>query len=287
MTTFVTIGVATLVLAGVYSLINLGVVLLYQTTGVINFAQGEYAVIAAYLATTFIPTFGVWLGLLLAVLSGAVVAALAYIVFLRHLLGAPEFAKVVATFLISLFVAQVVLGGWGTNPRQLPFPLHGGLHLHSVPVTYLDLTAIVAPLVVAVALVTLLRTTVLGIRLRELAQNEQLALYSGLRVGRLGLVAWTIGGGAAALAGLIYTAGTSVNADVGNIALSAFPAAIVGGITSLGGTLVGAFIVAVAQTVTNFYYGTVPADIVSYALMVVFILFRPTGLFGSQSVSRL
>lgn len=280
--------VGIVVLAGVYAIANVGFVLLYKGTGVPNFAQGGLLMLGAYLMSTSGLVGGsYWPALLITCLLMGAVGAVAYVLIMRWLLGAVEFEKVVLTFVIATAITQVIELGWGTESRAVPVSTKHRFHIGGgvVPVQSVESTLVI--LVVIIGLVLLLSRSLFGVRVRALAENEDLAVYRGIRVHRLSAISWIIASVCAAVAGVTYAEVSSVSLSLADIGLLAFPAAVLGGLDSIGGTVVGALIIAAILNLSQYYFGGVWGQVVEYGVMLVVLRALPYGLFGSRSVRRL
>jgi branched-chain amino acid transport system permease protein len=280
--------VGIIVLAGVYAIANVGFVLLYKGTGVPNFAQGGLLMLGAYvMSTSGLVGHSYWPALLLTCVIMGVIGALIYVFVMRWMLGTVEFEKVVLTFVVASAITQIIELIWGTSTRAVPvssshqFMVGGG----NVAVQSIESTAVI--LVVIVVLMVLLSRTLLGLRMRALAENESLAVYRGIRVHRLSAIAWIIAAICAAIAGVTYAEVSSVSLSMSDIGLLAFPAAVLGGLDSIGGTVVGALIIAAVLNLSQYYLGGVWGVVVEYGAMLVVLMVLPFGLFGSRSTRRL
>jgi branched-chain amino acid transport system permease protein len=276
-----------LALGAIYALVNVGFVLLFRTTGVINFAQGQLMLLGAYAMWPAISVIGYWPALLAAVVVMAGIGAGIYGVLMRFQLGAPEFTKVIITLMLAIVIEQVPAVIWGPELRILPSPIEtvwpvGGGHVPAFTGVILALAVVV---IAAVFYVT--NRTVMGIRMRAVAQNENLAAFAGMRVHHLGAIAWALAAATATVAGVMYAQRASLSLELPQGGLGAFPAAVIGGMDSIGGTLIGAFLVAAIQVVAAYYLGSITGDVASYAVMLVVLLVAPRGLFGSRLSKRL
>jgi branched-chain amino acid transport system permease protein len=276
-----------LTLGAIYGMVNLGFVLLYRTTGVINFAQGSMMAVGAYALTSTVNHVPYGLGLFLSCALVAVICAASYYLLMRVFVGAGEFTKVIATLLLSIVVEQITFIVWGTGTRILPNPTTSKVDIfgHSVQLTQI---IIVLSTFVAFALVALfLNRTVNGLRMQQIAQNEVLATYGGVSLHALAGVAWLVTGVTAALAGIFFAQGASAGTGLAAIGLTAFPAAVIGGFGSFGGTLLGCFIVSYLQTFSSYHLSATWSDLLIWAVMVLFLVARPNGLFGRTVSGRI
>jgi branched-chain amino acid transport system permease protein len=256
---------------------------------VINFSQGQLMMLAAFAMTTCLALLrGSWWLALIAVLPiMALLGILMYALALRFLMGAAEFPRLVVTFMLAIIFTQAAGILWGTNVRQIPAPFSAKVDVFGAGVRIADLAYLGLTAAIVVALVCLLSFTTLGIRLRALASNELLAIYGGVRVHQLAAAAWGVSAALAALGGVIVGERLGVSIQLADIGLAAFPAAIIGGIRSPGGSMVGALLTAIVQVLVTLRFSAQVAEVVLYVILLGFVAARPYGLFGSPMKRRL
>ena len=274
-------------LTAVYGIVNIGFVYLYRTTGVINFAQGQMLMLAAMLIATLQPLVGyggaIALGVTAMLLAGIVVC---YAVA-RLLGGKRELTKVAVTFLLALGLTQIAGLAWGSGMRSVAIPAGGYLHVGGGLVPIASLVSLAGAGVLAFVLEGLLRRTYVGVQMRALAEDETLAAYQGMRRNALQAAAWAVAFVCAALAAAVYIERAPVVISMSDVGLSAFPAAVIGGMDNVGGAFVGAVLVALLESFMSLFFGGDVADAVSYALMLVVLVLLPYGLLGRQPSVRL
>jgi branched-subunit amino acid ABC-type transport system permease component len=240
-------------LGAVFALLGLGVVLIYKSSGVLNFAHGSMAMFSTYIYFELTRTFTgmpVAVATILAVGFGALLGAGAYLVIFRRMRDAGLLAKVIA----SLAVAGVLQGTaaylWRNASQarvaqQLP---EGSLRIGSIGLSYQEIGTIVVTVAVGIALIMVLRHTTFGIALRATAQNRMAAKMLGVRENRVAATSWAIGGGLAALAGvMVIPLGVLTVYSMLGFMVRGFVAAVVGGFVSLSAALVGGFTLGAAQ----------------------------------------
>lgn len=279
--------VSIVLLGSIYALVNVGMVLLYRSTGVVNFAQGHLMMLAAFIMVVLEARLSYWPSFVTVLVAMASIGAVIYIVVMRFLVGAVEFTKVITTLMLSIILTQGAAMVFGGQIRRLPPPTDAQIRFLGGTLLWSDVIIVAMTVFLVVALMFFLGGTLVGSRLRALAGNEALAGYAGLNVHWLAALAWAIAAAGAAVAGVAYGQHSSVILSMSDAGLGAFPAAVIGGLNSIGGTLVGALLVAALQTVTQFYFGAAVAQIVSYGAMLLALIFIPHGLFGRVGAPRL
>ena len=283
----VAILAAALELWAIYSIINVGFVLLYRTTGVMNFAEGQLVMMGAFLVQSIGASLGYGAGVGLSVLVSFALGILIYLGTMRFLAGAAEFSKVIGTFMVAIICDQVTGIVWGPEFRPVRQPGDLSLHVGGGSLPLSTLVALAAVLVLTLVLAVALKMSRWGIEMRAVAENENLAAYRGIRVHWLSAVAWGVVFCTATLGAVIYVRHAVVSPQMSVVGFAAFPALVIGGIDSLGGTIVGSAILGVVSAVMSYYVDATVADAVAYALLLVVLFTLPYGLFGRAKEQRL
>lgn len=284
-------------LGGVYALLGVAFVIIYRATGVINFAQPALMILGAYVTSWFgvsngLPFFlAVLLGMVVMALVGMTVERLA----LRPMVGRPAFSAATVTvgvFIILLIVAGRLIGSellTVNDPWGLDTVVIGGATIFIV-----DLAKLVIALV-AIGLVGLFLTrSRVGLAMRATAIDQETSLAQGINVGRMFGLSWAISAALASLAGALVASGASgVETTTALVALKALPVIILGGLDSIKGSVVAGLIIGIAESLTRTYQpiyapwlGANFDIIVPYLIMIVVLMVRPYGLFGTKEVVR-
>jgi len=296
-TKFLQLAFAGVALGAQYSLVALGFVVIYKATGVINFAQGALVALGAYLAFNFHQTqhLSFAVAVVLAMLSCAVIGILIEQLVLRRMVGQPVFAVIIITIGILFVLEQVVTSVWGSENLNLGDPW--GLKrvtAGKVVLSHHDLWTIGLAAGVLGLFFLFFRYSSLGLAMRASAIDQEASLAQGISARRVVAASWGIAGLVAALAGVTLAAGSAaLNPGVDVIALRAFPAMILGGLDSPAGAVVGGVIIGVTQVLTAGYQpenaswlGPGFHNVMPYVVMIVILLVRPYGLFGTRQVRR-
>jgi branched-chain amino acid transport system permease protein len=289
---FVQLVVDGLSTGSIYGAIALAIVLVNQATGLINFAQGGMAVLAAYVAwwltTHSVPLiFAILLSILFSFLLGAVVERWLMRRFER---GDPDTAVVVTIGLLTLITG---ICGWLFTYNNQQFPSLFPLGTVSFLGVHISIRSIGTTLVIVVAMVllqVLFVGTKLGLALRAVAINPQSAAFSGLPVGRLLMVGWGLAAALGAVAGALVAPQLTLTPGMLDTALVyALAAVILGGLTSPIGVVVAAWIIGVLENLAAVYIDFIGFDLkvaVPFILIFVVLIIRPQGLFGRKTVVR-
>ena len=294
---FLQLCFAGLALGSLYALVALGFVVIYKATGVINFAQGGLVLLGAYLTYNFHQTWSVpfFLAIPLAMLACAAVGALVERFVLRWLVGQPVFAVIMVTIGLLFIIQQVVTATWGFDRLNLGDPwgidkVTAGEVVFSVK----DIWTVILAGAVLFAFFLFFRFTSLGVAMRATAFDQEAAIAQGISARRIFALSWAIAGAVATLAGVMLSAGAAgVRPDIEIVALVAFPAIILGGLDSPVGAVVGGIIIGLTQTLTAGYQpeyaewlGSGFSNVMPYLVMIVILMVRPYGLFGTREVRR-
>jgi len=282
----------TLTLGSLYALVGIGFVILFRSTGVVNFAQGTFMVVGAYIFyAVAVAGFGFWVASLVALVVIAVLGGLVYLGLFHRLLGAELFVTVIATMGLSVVLQTLTFLIWGPQVRALPEVLPSGVVVAplGIPFTAVDLLAIGTSVVLIAVLELALQRTVLGIRMRAVADSPLLAALSRVNVHRVCVMAWSISALTSAVAGIAVTLRvTAVDpVSLGQLGLLIFPVVIIGGVDSIRGAMVGGLAVAAIQNLAVVFFGGNWVSPVAYAVLLLMLLLRPRGLFGSRAIARI
>jgi branched-chain amino acid transport system permease protein len=278
----------------IYALVALGFTVVYRASKVINFAQGSLLLVGAYLVSVL--ATGLGLPFVLAVVAAIVLLAAGGAIFqltvLRRMLGQPVFVLVMVTIGLSIVIDSTIPAIFGGNARILGDPWGasavdvGGVTLNWVRIWTVLCTGLILALYFVFD-----RFSRYGLAMRATAADEEAALAVGVPVGRVYALTWAIAGGVAAVGGL-YLAGfpSSVNPALGDVALRAFPAIILGGLDSPPGAVVGGIAIGIVEVLASGYapdwMGSNFSAVAPYVVMILVLLCRPYGLFGAQPVER-
>lgn len=284
-------------MGAVYALVALGFVVIYRASQVFNFAQGEFLTIGAF-SMVAISSQGVpWYVALVAamVITGALAAGIERLV-LRRMIGRQVFVTIILTIFIGLVLRTLVVLVWGTDPVGMPTPweMTKSFELGTASILANSLAGIVAGALALTAFFLVNKYTKLGVAMRATAGDQEVALALGIPVGRIFGSTWFIAGALAALGGIFLGMfPRTVDANLGFVALRAFPAVIVGGLESPGGAVVAGVLLGVLEVWCQGYlnpqlghFGHNFHAVFPYIVMIVFLMIRPYGMFGTKDVER-
>jgi branched-chain amino acid transport system permease protein len=269
----------------IYGLIALGFVLIYKATETVSFAQGELMMLGAFGGLAGMTFFGFpyWLAVLSTIAAMAVFGLLLERLVIRPVLGQPAFSIVMLTIGIG-YVARgliTMIPNIGTETHTLPVPYKDEIwNVAGLVLNVEQMAVIVTTAGLCALLFVLFRHSKLGLAMQAASQNQLAAYYMGIPVKRLNSIAWALAAVVAAIAGLLLAPITFVHANMGFIGLKAFPAAVVGGVGSLPGAIVGGLVIGLVESWSGFYLPDGFKDTAAYIVVLIMLMVKPNGLFG-------
>jgi branched-chain amino acid transport system permease protein len=284
-------------LGGLYAVLGVSFVIVYRATGVINFATPALMILGAFFTGSFGNAIGLpfWLSVLLGMAVMAIIGMVIERIALRPMVGRPAFSA--ATVTVGVFIILLIVGGRLIGSELLtvndPFGLNT-LDVFGARLFTVDIARLVIALV-AIAIVGLFLTrSRTGLAMRATAFDQETSLAQGINVGRMFGLSWGIAAAMAALAGALLTAGSSgIETTVALVALKALPVIILGGLDSIKGSVIAGLIIGVAESLTRTYQpeyapwlGANFDVIVPYLIMIIVLMVRPYGLYGTKEVVR-
>jgi branched-chain amino acid transport system permease protein len=282
----------------IYALIALGFTIIFKASEVINFAQGEFLLVGAYVASAAV--FDWHFNFIVAVLLGILATVLIGLIFerfvLRRMIGRPVFSILMITIGLDIILRTGVIVKWGSTIRApaSPFQFSSGFDFGGVHFAASALWTIGATVVICALLFFFFRFTKYGLAMRATAIDQEAALAIGINVRTVYALAWGIAGAIATVGGIFLGIQASAfDSTLGQSALLAFPAIILGGLDSVVGAVVGGILIGLTQDIAAGYEGYYDKflgvgfhGIAPYILMIIILFIRPYGLFGSRKVER-
>ncbi|WP_161880697.1 branched-chain amino acid ABC transporter permease [Deinococcus alpinitundrae] len=272
-----------LALGGAYSLVALGLTLVYGVMKIPNFAHGSLYMVGAYVTWALLTDFGVpyFLALGLAAVALGLLAMLLERLVFYPLRGSPGVSPMIAAIGVLFFLEACVQLIWGPDFKLLNSPVTGIITFAGLSLTGQRLLMIVASVLVMLALFYFLKRTTTGATIEAMAQNREGARLVGIPVGRVASLTFFISGALAAVAAALYAPTSLVSPSMGEIMnLKVFAIIVLGGMGSVPGAIVGAFLLAFAEIFGGVFVGANFADVVGFAVLVIVLAIRPQGLFG-------
>ena len=276
------------VLASIYALIACGYVLIYRVSRVLNLAHGELMMLCSYLLLTTASLFSgnPAVAILMALGLSLTVGAFVYLFLMRRMTGEMVLAAVLTTIALGVLIRGLVIMFWSAQQQyplqqlglvNMPIELPGGARISIFAALLIATTALVYG-----SLFLFLRFGRWGIRMRAAGQNPLLAAQRGISLHAVYALTWSLATFTGALAGILMSLDSGLDATMVVIGLKAFPAALVGGLDSLVGALLGALIIATAEVLMIHYVDPLLSDVVPFFVLIAMLIVRPWGLFGTK-----
>jgi len=285
-------------MGAIYALMALGFVLIFKSTGVINFAQGELAMVGAFICYSFATMMSVpyIYAFFIALIGGIILGAVVYQIFFRTMMGEPLFSTIMVT--VGLASILTCLAGliWGHDVYSLNSPFTDKvIHLGKITFAQGSISTIVVSIILFVIVILFFNRSLLGISMRGSAEDQNTAGLMGINVKKIHMVAWALGGLVAAVAGMFLAEQSFVRLAMSHVGLKAMAAAILGGMVSISGAIVGGIIIGVIEGLAanylsgmsfgNFHMGDIK-DVAAFVIMIIVLMIRPHGIFGKEKVER-
>jgi branched-chain amino acid transport system permease protein len=283
-----------IVVGSIYSLVALGFVIIFKSSGILNFAQGEFLLLGAYAFLAIVEHYRVPLvpGIVLTLLFSALLGVVLERVVLRPLIGEPVISVIMVTLGLSSVLRAIVQGIWGTDTRPMPtvFSLDP-IRIGPLPVARGYLYSAAAVAVLLVVLSAFFKYSRPGIAMRATAASQQVALSMGISVKRIFALSWSIAAVVSATGGvLLASMRGGVDGSLAVLGLKVLPVVIVGGLDSVGGAILGGLLIGVLENLSGGYldpvFGGGVKEVAPFVALVLILMIRPYGLFGKVQIER-
>ena len=268
----------------IYGLVALGFVLIYKTTELVNFAQGDLLMLGAFTCYMLVVWYGVgyWLAFALAVATVALFGAVLDAAVLRRVIGQPQFAVVMLTIGLGATFRSFASITWGSEIYTLPTPFSARQTMvGKVSVSHEYVAIIVGTVLLCAVLYAFFTYTKVGVAMQATSQNQLAAYYMGIPVKRMFSLIWAISAGVAAVAGVLLAPVSLIDVNLGFIGLKAFAAAVLGGFGSILGALIGGLTIGLIEMFAGTYLPQGFKDVAAYVVLLVVLAVRPQGMFGT------
>ena len=305
MTIFLQATFEGLALGAVYSLVAIGLVLIYKAMDVLSFAQPALAVVGAGIISALAVDRGInfWVAFIVALIATGIIGALSERIFLRPMVGEPVFSVAILTLGLDVLY-RTVLDNWiGVNPRYMGDPIFtwgefGSITIGGVVLKFQEIGALITAILAVVFLGYFFKVSKYGLAMRATSFDQEASLAQGINVGRIFGLVWFIAGILAAFSGFFITGGFNLLTQASFIsAFRALPAVVIGGLDSIPGAIVGSIIIGLTQGYVAYYQfpfqeftginlGNGFSLLAQYLIMFVILIIKPDGLFGTEEVER-
>jgi branched-chain amino acid transport system permease protein len=290
---FIQILVAGVVIGSIYAIVALGFTLIYKSTGVVNFAQGELLLVGAYICLqltveyklNFVISF--FVTLLFMFIFGFLVEK----IFLRKMIGEPIISIIMLTIGLSSVFKSLVQLIWGTDTKTFPqiFP-EEPVEIGNITISYVYIFSFISVAVFLIIFSVFFKKTKVGIAMRAVASDQQAALSMGIDVKRIFALSWAIAAVVSSVGGILIGNINGINTSLSQFGLKVFPVVILGGLDSILGAIVGGLIIGILENIAGGYIDPIigggAKDVFPFIFMIVILMIKPYGLFGTVEVEK-
>ncbi len=273
---------------GMYTLIALGIVIIYKSTKVFNFAQGWMVTLGAFMLVTLVGKFGVVIGVIGGLAFGVLLGLGIERLLMRPLIGQPLIAALLLTIMLAHVIEGINILAWGTFGYEMPVTLPGeAIKLGEVVIGHELLWGIGVSIVAFAAFSFFYWRTLTGRVMRATAEDHQVAQSLGLPVKGVFSLSWVLAGMLSVIAGLFLGVVSGVHYIMYTSLLGALAVVLVGGLDSIAGAIVAGMMLGVIQSLVTGYLSPALADVIPYIVLLLILIIKPYGLFGLVRVERL
>lgn len=273
-----------IILTCTYALLAAGIAILYKAGRVVNFAHGELAIVGGYVfySSSMLAAGSLWLGILGAVVFAVVMGTMIYITMMRRVVGEPFYVAILITVGIAIVLKSAIIVIWRAEHVTIDIGVVPAIRMAGgATLSYMDIASVLVTIAFFIGLYLFFTFTRLGVQFRGTAENPLLASQRGVNVNLVLSLAWVIAILAASLSGIFYGGRAFLSTESVTIGLAGLTAALVGGLDSLRGAVVGAFVVALAQYLTVRLIDPVLSEALPFLILLLVMSVRPWGLFGT------
>jgi len=278
-----------LAIGAIYGLVAMAYAVIYKSTGLINFAQGEVGMVVAYVAWWGSSTFGTgaWSVALIAIVFGVALGLLIERLVMRPMLGEPVFSAVLVTIGLAVVLRSLVMLIWGASPHKLDVgAVDAVIDLFGIGMRISQISVFVTLLAAMAGAWFFFKYSRFGMAMRAVAADEKTARLMGISTARVQAVAWMASSVLAGLAGVFFAVIYDLSPTLYAIGLKAFPATVLGGLDAVIGSAGSGIIIGVVENLVGGYMASTLKEVAGFLLILVVLMVRPFGLFGEREIER-
>ena len=290
---FIQLTVGGLMVGLLYSIIAIGFVLIYKATGILNFAQGEIMLISGFTCYTLVVgcNLPVWMAFIGTIFICAIIGLVVERIVLRPMIGEPTFATIMITIGLSILLRSIagILFGHENYVFPSPFstdPIKFGI----VALSQVDVLVIICSIILIVFFFLFFKYSKTGLAMRATANDQGASALMGISVKRIFGLTWSVSFATCSIGGFLLINVLALNFEISAVALSAFPAIVLGGLESIPGAVIGGIIIGLVENYSGGYMGQLfTADIkevMPFVCLFVILMIKPYGLFGTEDIER-
>jgi len=293
MSFFLQMLVTGIVVGSVYALVALGFVLIYKSSDAINFAQGEFLLVGTYVCLTLVASYDIPFiaAILITLVFSAALGLVVERIVLRPFIGKPVISMIMATIGLASVMAGIVHIIWGHETRVYPKVFSDKpIQLGDVVIAPVYAWALIIVVIMLVIFTLFFKYSKIGIAMRATADDQQAALSMGISVKTIFAVAWAIAAIVSAVGGVLLGNINGVNSSLSTIGLKVLPVAILGGLDSIPGAIIGGILIGIIESLTGGYLDPLVGgglkEVIPFIILVLILMFKPYGLFGKKEIER-
>ncbi len=278
-------------IGSIYALVALGFVLIYKSTSILNLAQGEFLMVGAYVCLSLTLDYGLdfFTSFIITMVFSVLLGLLVERMILRPLIGEPIISVIMVTLGLTYVLRGVVIMIWGNDIRQFNVFPEQPINLWGVKLTYLYLWSMGVSLLLLTFFAIFFKYARTGIYMRAVADHQTAAQSMGISVKRIFAISWCIAAVVSSIGGILVGNIAGVGVDLSYIGLKVLPAVILGGLDSVLGAIIGGLVVGVLEFLSAGYLDPyLPAinEVFPFVVMVLVLMIKPYGLFGTEEIER-
>lgn len=286
---FIELVVSGLAIGAIYGLVAMSFAVIYKSTGIVNFSQGELGMLTAYTSWSIAMTIGAGgiATVLIAVVAGAIIGMLCERLIMRPMLGEPVLSVVLVTIGLAVVLRSIVTIVWGAAPHKFEVAgIDTVLDIAGVGMRVSQLGVIAVLMVALTGFWWFLKYSRFGVAMRAVAADENVARLMGISTARVQSVAWACASALAGLAGVFFAGIYGLSPTIYELGLKAFPATVLGGFDSVLGSGVSGLVIGVLENLVGGYLPSTLKEVAGFFLILVVLMVRPFGLFGEKRIER-
>ncbi len=285
--------VSGIVVGSIYALVALGFVLIYKSTAVINFAQGELLLFGAFLCLTLVTALKIpfWLAFFATLIAAALLGLLLEKLFLRPMIGEPIISIIMLTIGLASVLKGIIHIIWGSETKVYPevFPAEP-IVMGGVSVSQVYIYSVAFAIICLILFNLFFRFSSAGIAMRAVANDQQAAQSMGISIKKIFGIAWAIASVVASIGGILIGNINGVNSSLSAFGLKVFPAVILGGLDSIPGAILGGLIIGILEALSGIYLDPLfeggTKEVVPFVILVIVLMIKPYGLFGTEEIEK-
>lgn len=285
--------IAGIVIGSIYSLVALGFTLIYKSTGIVNFAQGELLLVGAYICLYITISYKVYFvfSFLFTLIFMFFFGFLVEKIFLRKMIGEPIISIIMLTIGLSSLLKSIVQIIWGTDTRTFPEIFsHEPVKIGFLNISMVYIFAIISIAIFLAVFTIFFKTTKTGVAMRAVASDQQAALSMGIDVRKIFALSWAIAAIVSTVGGILIGNINGINTSLSQFGLKVFPVVILGGLDSILGAIIGGLIIGILENIVGAYIdplvGGGAKEVFPFIAMIIILLLKPYGLFGTVKVEK-